>query len=109
VELSHYIFPGFTNGTVLMKSGYVYQALLNYNAFSQEMIFEDKGKKLAIGKEDKEKLATVYIMDRKFFVLDGIFVELLYRSGYELYAEHKCDVKHRENRPLTAEPPKLLQ
>ena len=93
VELSHYIFPGFTNGTVLMKSGYVYQVLLNYNAFSQEMIFEDKGKKLALGKEDKEKLDTVYIMNRKFFVLDGIFVELLYRSGYELYAEYKCDVK----------------
>ncbi len=94
IELSHYIFPEFTKGTVLMKSGQQLQALMNYNTLSEEMIFEDKGMKLAISKEEKEKVDTVYIAERKFFVLDGCFVELLYRSGYELYAEHRCDVKY---------------
>ncbi len=93
VDLSHYIFPGFTVGTVLLKSGYVYQDSLNYNAFSEEMIFLDKGRKLAIGKEDISKVDTVYIMDRKFFILNDGFVELVYRSGCELYAEYRCDVK----------------
>lgn len=93
-ELSHYVFQEFKNGTVLMKSGQKYNASLNYNSLSEEMIFEDKGRKLAIGKEDKEKVDTVYIMGRKFFLLDGRFVELVYRSGYELYAEHRCDVKY---------------
>lgn len=94
VELSHYVFPDFTNGSVLMKSGQQHQALLNYNALSEEMIFVDKGTKLAISKEEKEKVDTVYIKGRKFFVLDGRFLELIYRSGYELYAEHRCDVKY---------------
>jgi hypothetical protein len=94
VELSHYIFPEFTQGTVLMKSGQEFKALLNYNSFTEEMIFDDKGKKLAIGKEDKDRVDTIYIMNRKFFVLNDRFVELLHRSGFELYAEHRCNVKY---------------
>jgi hypothetical protein len=94
VELSHYIFPEFTQGTVLMKSGQEFKALLNYNSFTEEMIFDDKGKRLAIGKEDKWRVDTVYIMNRKFFVLNDIFVELLHRSLFELYAEHRCNVKY---------------
>ena len=94
VELSHYIFPEFTQGTVLMKSGQEFKTLLNYNSFTEEMIFDEKGKKLAIGKEDKERVDTVYIMNRKFFILNDRFVELLHRSGFELYAEHRCNVKY---------------
>jgi len=94
IELSHYIFPEFTTGTVLMKTGHEYKALLNYNALSEEMIFDDKGVKLAIGKEEKERVDTVYIMNRKFFTLDGSFVELIYRSESELYAQYKCDIKY---------------
>lgn len=91
---SHYIFPEFENGTVLMKSGKHQQLLLNYNALSQEMIFDDKGTKLAISQEDMEKVDTVFIGGREFFVLNGHFVELIYRSAYELYAEYRCDVKY---------------
>lgn len=94
IELSHYIFPEFTPGTVLMKSGQEYTALLNYNSFTEEMIFDDKGKKLAISKEEKVRVDTVYIMDRKFFTLNDRFVELIYRSEFELYAEHMCNVKY---------------
>jgi len=94
VVLSHYIFPEFTQGTVLMKSGQEYKALLNYNSFTEEMIFDRNGKKLAMAKEDKERVDTVYILNRKFFVLDDRFVELLHRSGFGLYAEHRCNVKY---------------
>ncbi len=31
------------------------------------MIFDDKGKKLAIGKEEQERVDTVYINDREVF------------------------------------------
>jgi len=94
VELSHYLFPEFVQGTVLMRSGQQYNAMLNYNALSEEMIFDNKGRKLAIGKEEMEKVDTVYILNRKFFVMDDRFVELVYRAGCELYAEHRCDVKY---------------
>lgn len=94
IELSHYIFPEFMHGTVLMKSGQEYKALLNYNSVTEEMVFDDNGKKLAIGKEDKARVDTVYIMNRKFFALNDIFVELIYRSEFELYAQYNCSVKY---------------
>jgi len=94
VELTHYIFPEFTPGVVLMKSGIRHNVLLNYNSLTEEMIFDDKGKKLAIGKEEQERVDTVYIGNRKFFTLDGKFVELLYHSKCDLYAEHRCNIKY---------------
>ena len=91
VELTHYLFPEFTNGVVLMKSGEKNEALLNYNSLTEEMIFDDKGTKLAIGQ--LELVDTVYIMGRKFVLMDSKFVELIYHSKFELYAEHKCTIK----------------
>ena len=90
VELSHYIFPEFVKGTVLMKSAVKNPTMLNYNSLTEEMIFDTDGKKLAITK--LEYIDTVYIEDRKFFPLQDKFVELIYRNKFELYAEHKCTV-----------------
>jgi len=94
IELSHYIFPEFTPGVVLLNSGIKYNVLLNYNSMTEEMIFDDKGKKLAIGKQEQERVDTVYISDRKFFILNSKFVELIYHSECDLYVEHRCDVKY---------------
>jgi len=90
VSLSLYIFPEFTQGNVLMKTGIMYKTLLNYNMLSEEMIFENKGKKMAIAKEELELVDTVFINDRKFFELNNMFVELITHSDFDLYAEHKC-------------------
>lgn len=91
IELTHYLFPEFTNGVVLMKSGEKNEALLNYNSLTEEMIFDNRSVKLAIGQ--LELVDTVYIGSRKFFLLDNKFVELVYKSKSELYAEYKCTVK----------------
>jgi hypothetical protein len=93
MELSHYILPEFTKGIVLMKSGVKNEALLNYNLLTEEMIFENKGKKLAIGGSELELVDTVYIKDRKFVTLNNKFVELLYHSKCDLYSENKCSMK----------------
>jgi len=90
VELSHYIFPEFVKGTVLMKSGVKNTTMLNYNSLTEEMIFDTNGKKLSISK--LEEIDTVYIEDRKFFPLKDKFVELIYHNKFELYAVHKCSV-----------------
>jgi hypothetical protein len=92
IELSHYIFPEFTQGVVLMKTGIQSNALLNYNTLSEEMIFEHEGKKLAIAKEEMELVDTIFIKGRKFFELNNIFVELINHSIFDLYAEHKCEL-----------------
>lgn len=93
IELSHYIFPEFTRGVVLMKSGVKNQAMLNYNELTEEMVFEKNGKKLAIKKEELVQVDTVYIKNRKFFPLNNKFFELIYHSKCDLYAEYKCKVK----------------
>jgi hypothetical protein len=90
VELSHYILPEFTKGTVLMKTGTINQATLNYNALTEEMIFDSNGKNLAMTK--LEEIDTVYIENRKFFLLNAKFVELVYHNKYDLYIAHKCSV-----------------
>ena len=90
VELSHYIFPEFVKGTVLMKSGVKNPTMLNYNSLTEEMIFDTNGKKLSIAR--LEDIDTVYIEDRKFFPINDKFVELIYRNKIELYASHKCSV-----------------
>lgn len=92
VVISHYLFPLFTEGTVLMKDGKVNTLPLNFNSLTEEMVFKGSSKVLAIGKGEIELVDTVYIKHRKFVVLDNKFVELLYKQGCELYAEHKCGV-----------------
>lgn len=92
VELSHYIFPEFTKGVVLMKNGIKNETLLNYNTLTQEMIFQERGKKLAIGKDEQELVDTVFIKDRKFIVFNKKFFELIFHSSTDLYAEHVSNV-----------------
>ena len=74
-----------------MKTGVKNEPLLNFNSLTEEMIFENKGIKLAIG--NVEQIDTIYISGRKFFPLNGKFLELILHSKYDLYAEHKCKVK----------------
>jgi hypothetical protein len=89
---SPYLFPEFTAGVVLMNSGTRNEALLNYNAFTEEMVFEDKGVKYAIVKDGAVQVDTVFIRDRKFITLNNNFYELVCHSTYDLYAERKCKV-----------------
>lgn len=90
-NITHYLFPEFTKGVVLMKTGVTKEALLNYNALTEEMIFENSGVRLAIAQI--EKIDTIFINSRKFFPVNGKFFELLYHSKYDLYTEHKCNIK----------------
>jgi hypothetical protein len=91
LEVTHYLFPEFTKGIVLMKTGIKKEASLNYNSLTEEMVFENKGTKLALSQ--LELIDTVYISNRKFFPLKDKFVEIIYNSKYSLYAEHKCKIK----------------
>ena len=88
---AQYLFPAFTRGTILMKSGVKNETMLNYNSLTEEMIFEQNGKKLALG--NLEQVDTVYVAGRKFLLLQNKFVEIIYHAKYDLYAEHKCNLK----------------
>lgn len=93
VVRTHYIFPKFTQGVVLMKSGIKNEVSLNYNSVTEEMIFIKKGTKLAIAKTDLDYIDSVFVGKRKFIVLNKNFVELIHQSKWHLYIEHKCKLK----------------
>jgi hypothetical protein len=92
VEISHYIFPEFTQGVVLMKSGEKVKTLLNYNSLTEEMIYIDNGTKLAIVDKSLASIDTVFIRDKKFIPVKNKFYESIYHSKFDLYIEHKCFV-----------------
>ena len=89
-EIRHYIFPEFIKGSVLMKSGIKNEAMLNYNALTEEMIFDKNGNKLAIGQ--LESVDTVYIGSHKFIPQKGRFFEIIYSGKYQLFADHKASI-----------------
>lgn len=90
IEVSHYLFPEFIKGTVLMKSGVKNEAKLNYNALTEEMIFVKDGKNLAM--TNLADIDTVYIGETKFFIMKNKFVEIVYHNQYDLYAAHKGSI-----------------
>jgi hypothetical protein len=92
-EIAHYLFPEFSQGIILMKAGEKKQALLNYNSLTEEMIFENNGRKLAIAPGEIARIDTVYINGRKFIPFNLQFVEFVFGSKWDLYIEHMCDVK----------------
>ncbi len=89
----HYLLPQFTQGTVLLKNGTKNPALLNYNAATEEMIFDQNGQKLAFAEVTLNQLDTVFIQDRRFVLLDNNkFAEVIHHDGYTLLVQHKCRI-----------------
>lgn len=83
---SHYLFPVFSKGVVVMKSGNM-DAKLNYNTVTEEMVFEQEGQNMAIG--NIESIDTVIIQNRKFVPVGKVFYELLVNGQVTLYFQHK--------------------
>lgn len=91
LTISHYVFPEFQPGVVLMKDGTRNNAKLNYNAASEEMVFEEKGQMLAIAKHLLPQIDTVFVANEKFIRLNDKFVKILRdNSQIALFVEHKC-------------------
>ncbi len=91
VKLSHYVFNEFTPGTLKMKSGETHNQLLNYNILTNEMIFNNNGKYLAIA--SPENVDTVYINDRKFIPANNKFYEVLINSQMPLLLEFTATIR----------------
>lgn len=92
-EIIHYVLPEFAQGTVLMKDGTQNRALLNYNAATEEMIFDQNGQKLAFSQITLNQLDTVFIQNRKFVLIDNKkFGEVLAQNGYKLLVQYKCQI-----------------
>lgn len=85
VAILHYVFDSFQPGKVKMKTGEWFDQKLNYNTVTGEMIFEEKGKYLAI--KEPSQVDTVFIAGRKFIPVDKVFYELILNGKYPLFQE----------------------
>jgi hypothetical protein len=93
IEMDQFLFPKYTQGVILMRSGIKNETLLNYTILKEQMIFEQNGKKLAIAPNELRLIDTVFIENRKFIALNDVFVELLSHSKWDLLIEYKCEVE----------------
>ena len=91
VVLVQYAFDQFLPGNIKMKSGETYDRVLNYNIVTNEMIFENNGKYLAIA--NPENVDTVTINQRKFVYLNNKFYEIIFNSKTPLLLEYTATVK----------------
>ena len=91
VILVQYVFDQFLPGNIKMKSGETYDRVLNYNIVTNEMIFENNGKYLAIA--NPENVDTVTINQRRFIYLNNKFYEILFNSKMPLLLEYTATVK----------------
>ena len=64
LRVAGYLFPDFVDGTVLMKSGAIEKAQLNYNTNNQEIGFMKDGQYMEL--TGLETIDTVYVYEKKF-------------------------------------------
>ena len=96
VKLEQYVFDEFSPGQVKMKSGEHINQSLNYNIVTNEMIFDNNGKYMAIAQP--ELVDTVYIKGQKFVPRSDKFYEVLLNGDHPLLMEFSC-VIHEPGTP----------
>lgn len=92
-SVSHYVFPDFQPGYVQLKNGTINNAKFNYNAASEEMVFDQNGEFLAIGDAILYQIDTVFVSNEKFVRLNNKFVKIIIdEPEIDLFVQHKCQI-----------------
>jgi hypothetical protein len=89
-NFSQYMFPGFTKGLVRMKTGESFNAVLNYNTVTENMVWEKDGKLLDLA--NMESVDTIFLQNRKFIPVDKVFYEVLVNAPISMFIQHKNDL-----------------
>jgi hypothetical protein len=82
-----FLFPGFTQGKISMKSGQSQSVKLNYNIVSEKMVYEKDGNLFDM--INNSLIDTVYLQTRKFIPVGNIFHEVLLSAPISLFMQHK--------------------
>lgn len=90
-----YLFNEFLPGSVLMKSGEIETAFLNYDANNKNIAFEKNDKYLVLTNLDD--IDTIYISYRKFVPAEKKVFEVVLPAKISLLVSYKTKM-----RPLTA-------
>jgi hypothetical protein len=96
-DMSQFLFPGFSNSILRMKTGELLGMTLNYNTVSQKMIFEQKGEAYELivvpTADPLHKIDTIIIKGRKFVPYDSIYLEVLYNGVIPLFMQNKTNLQ----------------
>jgi hypothetical protein len=74
-----YLYDQFVDGTILLKSGEVNQAPLNYCAYDQSILFKKDGTTFTL--TGLTTVDTIYIADKKFIPVKNIVYEVATHTG----------------------------
>lgn len=86
-EMPQYLFPEFAESTVLMKSGTVNTATMNYNIVTEKLVFYSNDKFYDM--TNPEMADTVNINGHRFVPVGKAFYEVLVSKPVALYIQHK--------------------
>jgi hypothetical protein len=81
------LFPNFSRGIIMMKSGKTTSAFLDYNTVEEEMLFEQNGNYMVINKPDE--IDTISLQNRKFVPVEQAFYEVIVKGHVSLYIQHR--------------------
>lgn len=96
IQRQSYLFENFIDGSVLLKSGEISRAPLNYCSYDQTVLFKKDGKILTL--TGLASVDTVYINEKKFVPFNDMVYEVINTTGkVELYVSYVSEV-----RPLIA-------
>ena len=87
-NLPNLVLPQFTEGTVILKTGDSYNAVMNYEMLEQQMIVQKNGKYFIL--MDQDLVDTIIISERAFIPYGKIFYEVLASGPVSLFYEPKC-------------------
>lgn len=89
------LYDQFKNGSVLMKSGVIENAPLNYNTENQTVVFIKDGQYMIL--TGTELIDTIYMENKKFVPVNNKIYEVLTNEAVALYLSY-----HNRPRPIVA-------
>jgi hypothetical protein len=85
--LPQFLFPGFTKGVVIMKSGESFSSFLNYNMVDERMVTELNG--VYRYATNIQNIDTIFLEYKKFVPVDKAFYEVLVSGPVTFFLQNK--------------------
>lgn len=90
-NLPNLLLPEFRRCLIKFKSGEKKTAVLNYNLATEELVFLQDGKYMAL--DYPQLIDTVFIANRPFVPFGKVFYEVVLKGPISLFIQHKCNVE----------------
>ncbi|HPT20635.1 MAG TPA: hypothetical protein PLR88_01705 [Bacteroidales bacterium] len=85
-----YLYPNFTEGSVILDNGNSIPNMMNYNILSGEMEFLKSKDTLFIG--DKKNIKSIVIAQDTFFYYNG-YMEMIQNGKFKVYLRQTVELK----------------